>query len=90
MNLGVPLGRPHGSQASSRVEPCNSTVLPSWKSSVWLPVLLTIGIHGFLSRGHRAVTHAIVFSVSPRGDRRVIVGESGMSGVHWDIAGLLK
>ena len=61
MDLGVPLGCPQGSQASSRVEPCKSALLTSWKSSVRLPVRLSEGIGGFLSRCHRAVTPAIVF-----------------------------
>ena len=60
MDLGVHLWRPQGSQALSRVEPCKSALLSSWKSSVRLPVGLTIGISGFLSRCHRAVTAAIV------------------------------
>ena len=61
MDLGVPLGHPQGSQASSRVEPCKSALLSSRKSSARFPVGLTIGISGFLSRCHRAVTSAIVF-----------------------------
>ena len=61
MDLRVPLGRPQGKQASSLVEPCKSTLLSNRKSSVSLPVVLTIGIGGFLSRKHRAVTPAIVF-----------------------------
>ena len=60
MDLAVPLGRPQGCQASSRVEPCNSALLLSQKGSVSLPVGLTIEIGGFLSRRHRAVTSAIV------------------------------
>ena len=60
MDFRVPLGRPLVSQASSSVEPCKSALLSSGKSSVSLPVGLTIGICGFLSRGHRAVTPAIV------------------------------
>ena len=61
MDLGVALGRAQGSQALSRVEPCKSALLSSRKSSVRLPAELTIEIGGFLSRGHRAVTPAIVF-----------------------------
>ena len=61
MDIMVHLGRPQGSQASSRVEPCKSALLSSRKSSVRFPVGLTIGISGFLSRCHRAVTSAIVF-----------------------------
>ena len=38
MDLGVPLWFPQGSQSSSRVEICTSTLLSSWKSSVSLPV----------------------------------------------------
>ena len=61
MDLGVPLGHPQGIQASSRVELCKSTLLSSWKSSIMLPVGLTIGISGFLSSRHWAVTPTIVF-----------------------------
>ena len=63
MDLGVPLGRSLGSQASSCVEKCKSTLLLSRKSSVRLPILLTIGIGGFLLMFHRAVTPAIVFEL---------------------------
>ena len=59
--LGVPMEFQQGIQALSRVETCKSAVLLSWKSSVIFPVGLTIGIGGFLSRHHRAVTTAIVF-----------------------------
>ena len=38
MDVGVPLGFPQWSQASSRVETCMSTLLSSLKSSVRLPV----------------------------------------------------
>ena len=61
MDLGVPLGRLQGSQASSCVEPCKSALLSSQKISVRLPVRLTIQISGFLSRHLRAVTPAIMF-----------------------------
>ena len=61
MDLGAPLGFPQGSQASSHVETCTSALLSSWKSSVRLPVRLSKGIGGFFSRGHRAVTPAVVF-----------------------------
>ena len=61
MDLGVPLGHPQGIQASSRVELCKSALLSSWKSSVMLPVGLTIGISGFLLRRHRVVTPATMF-----------------------------
>ena len=37
-----------------------------------------------------AVTPAIVFGVGSRGDRPGSARESGVSGVQWDIAGLLK
>ena len=50
-----------GVRASSRVEPCKSTLLSSRKISVRLPVGLTIGIGVFLSRYHSAVTPAIMF-----------------------------
>ena len=69
IDLGVPRGHPKWSQASSCVEPCKRALLSSQKSSVRLLVGLTIGIGGFPVRGHRTVTPAIVFSVSPRGDR---------------------
>ena len=61
MDLGIPLGRQQGSQGSFLVEPCKSALLSSHKSSVRLPVGLTIVIGGFISRRHRAVTTAIVF-----------------------------
>ena len=44
-----------------------------------------IGIGGFLSRCHSTLTFAIVFQIDPWGDRRVNAGESGVSGVNWDI-----
>ena len=88
MNLQVVRVCPQGSQDSSHVEPCKSTLLSSRKSSVRLPIGWTIGIVGFLSRCHRAVSPAIVFG--PRVERRVSAGESGVSGVHWDNGGLLK
>ena len=50
-----------GLRASSHGEPCKSPLLSTQKSSFTLPVLFTIGIGGFLSMGHRAVTPAIVF-----------------------------
>ena len=53
MDLRVHLGRPQGSQASSRVEPFKSALLSSQKNSVRLPVGLTTGIGGFLSRPTR-------------------------------------
>ena len=53
MDIMVHLGRPQGSQASSRVEPCKSALLSSRKNSVRLPVGLTTGIGGFLSRPTR-------------------------------------
>ena len=61
IDLGAPLVHPQGTLASSRVEPCNSALLSSQKISVRLPVELTIGISVLLSRGHRAVTPAIMF-----------------------------
>ena len=61
IDLGVLLGRPQWSQALSRVEPCKSALLSSWKSSVRFPVVFTVGISGFLSRSHLVVTSAIVF-----------------------------
>ena len=44
-----------------------------------------IGIGGFLLRCHSALTFAIVFQIDPQGDRRVSAGESGVSGVNWEI-----
>ena len=41
MDVRVPLEIPQGSQASSRVATCKSTLLSSWKSSGRLPVKLT-------------------------------------------------
>ena len=90
MDLRVPLGRLQGSQASSRVESCTSAHLSGQKSSVWVPVVVIVGIGGFLSRCYRAFTPSIVFEVAPWGDCRVIAGESGVYGVHFDIRGLLK
>ena len=43
------------------MEPCNSALLSSQKSSVRLSGWLTIGIGGFLLSCHRAVTPAISF-----------------------------
>ena len=47
MDLGVPLESPPGNQASSRVETCMSTFLPSCSSSVWLPLDLKQGSGAF-------------------------------------------
>ena len=33
----------------------------------------------------KAIIGAIIFRVNTRGDSRVIVGESGVSGVYWNI-----
>ena len=56
MNLGVPLEFPQGSQTSSHLEASKCALLLRWKRSVRL-----LGIGGFLSRCHRAVTHPMVF-----------------------------
>ena len=85
MHLGVSLGPPLGSQDSSRVEPYKFILFSSLKRSVPPPVRLTLGIGGFLSRCHRAVTPAILFCVNPRSDCQVSAGDFGVSGVHWDI-----
>ena len=61
MDLRISLGHPQDSQALSRVEPGKSALISSQKSSVSLPVWLTIGICGFLSRCHRSIPPAIVF-----------------------------
>ena len=66
--LGNLWGVHRGVRSTSHVEPCMSTLLSSRKSSVRLPVRLTIGMGGLLPRHHRAVTPAIVFRVGPRGD----------------------
>ena len=44
-----------------------------------------IGMGGFVSRCHRVVSPPIVFWDDPWGDCRVSAGESGVSGVDWDI-----
>ena len=54
MDLGFPLGRPQGSQASSHVEPCKSALFSSLKCSVGLPVEMTIEIGGVLLSHHRS------------------------------------
>ena len=74
--------------AWSHVDPCKSTLLSTRKSSYSLPIRLTVGIGGFLSRCHRAVTAAIVFRDSPLGDRRVSAGESCVSAMNWDMRGI--
>ena len=61
MDLGVPLGRPQGSQASFPVDPRKSALLSNQKSIVMFPVGLNIGIKGYFSGHHRAVTPAIAF-----------------------------
>ena len=48
-------------RASSGVEPCKYALLSSQQSNIRLPVGLTIGIGGFFSRYHRAITSAIMF-----------------------------
>ena len=55
MYLGVPLEFPEGSQASSRVETCKSTLLLSWICSVWLLVELK-GLVAF-SQGATGLSH---------------------------------
>ena len=48
--------------------------------------LMTFAMGGIPHSGSRqAVTRAIVLCVATRGDNRVSDGESGVSGVHWDI-----
>ena len=61
VDFGVTLRHPQGSQGLVSCEAVKSTLLSSWKSSVRHLVLFSIGIGGFLSMGHRAVTPAIVF-----------------------------
>ena len=77
-----------GVRAWSLVEPCKSTLLSIRKNSYSLPIRLTVGIGGFLSRCHRAVTAAIVFRDSPLGDCRVSAGESCVSAMNWDMRGI--
>ena len=84
MDLTVALEFPQGSQASSRVDTRKSALLSSWKSSE-ASCRVDIGIGGFLLRCDSAVTPAIVFRVDTQGDCQVSAGESGVSGVHWDI-----
>ena len=84
MDLSVPLEFPQGSQASSRVETCKSGLLSSWKISQ-ASCSVDIGIGGFLLRFHRALTPAFMSLVDAQGDCRVSAGESGVTGVHWDI-----
>ena len=62
MDLGVSLGFPQGSQACllwRHASPLSSRVFKVVSGSS----LVDIGIVGFLSRCHRAATHAIVFRV---------------------------
>ena len=61
MDLRISLGHPQDIQASSHMEPGKSALILSQKSSVSLPVWLTIGICSFLSRCHRSIPLAIVF-----------------------------
>ena len=60
MYLRVLLEPPQGSQSSSRMGTCTSAFLPSWSSSIRLPVALIQGSvafpGGFVTRlSHRAV-----------------------------------
>ena len=61
MYFGISLGRPEASQGLVSCEPCKSALLSTRKSSYSLPISLTLGNEGFLSRCHRAVTPGIVF-----------------------------
>ena len=61
MYFGISLGPPEASQGLVSCEPCKSALLSTRKSSYSLPISLTLGNEGFLSRCHRAVTPAIVF-----------------------------
>ena len=94
-NLRFPLQCQHGSRGSSGVSTGESGLDSCGDMQVCSPLELEkqcqiscrvdIGICGFLSRFHRAITPAIVFWVDPPGERRVSAGESIVSGVHWDI-----
>ena len=55
VDLKVPMEFPQGSQASSRVETCKSTLLLSWICSVWLLVELK-GLVAF-SQGATGLSH---------------------------------
>lgn len=59
-------------------KPASSSSRNQCRLLVGLHVGLTIGISGFLSRGHRAVTPDIMFSVGPRGDLAESVVELGV------------
>ena len=54
--FGVSLEDSQGSQASSGAETCTFTFLPSWSSSVRLPVKLAQGSAAFL-RGVTGLSH---------------------------------
>ena len=82
MDLGFPLGRPHGSQVPSRVEPRKSALLSSWKSTVQLPVGLTIGIGGFPSKHQMVVTDSVlVDTIESVHGSQVCLECTGISGV---------
>ena len=57
MDLGVPLESPQGSQASSPVVTWKSAFLPSFSSSVSLPVELTQGSVAFLRGFPTGLSH---------------------------------
>ena len=61
MDLGVTQGHPQASQGFVSCGAIKFALLSSRKSSVGHPVWFPIGIGGFLSMGHRAVTPAIMF-----------------------------
>ena len=85
MDLGIPLGFPQGSQASSHVDTCTSALLSSWKSSVRLALRLTQGSVA-LSRGTTGLSHPpSCFELILGMTIESVAGESGVSGVHWDI-----
>lgn len=91
MNLGIPLGRPQGTQGllSCGAMQVHSPLEPE-KSSVMHPVWLTIRIGGFLSRRHKAVTTTIVFKSVLSVTVRVSAVGQMCPGVHWNIGHLLK
>ena len=85
MDFGVPLGFLQGSQASSRVETGKSNLLSSRKSSVRLPVGLTEGTMAF-SPVATGLSHPPSCFESVLGvNVEAVAGESGVSGVDWDI-----
>lgn len=61
LDLDVHLGFPHVFWDFSRVEPSKSNLLSSWKTSVKLPVVLTIGIQWLSLEAPRGLSPDILF-----------------------------